>query len=406
MFNTAKWMTDNMMVEYNFTNRPAMYTHQGLGTIGSLFGLFKTFQHNYFGQVAQYARTWAKNPKSFEAASPLLMHAVSMVMTAGLFGVMAVNQIDFLLRQMNSAVQTGLKAAGVKDPGQYRIPEYTETILKLDIPLEQKFGVPSALVNSDVSSTLAAPGLGPGDIFSLPTLDFLFGMTSKTNEGVIGNTFNIFTKAATGTYSDVDMYKFFKATLPPVLLAEVERRFAGVSNEAMFSVLPGFERKTQVPKKITEERGRFFEFKEGRYIVANPYKKMRGQIERDIGGFWKRYLGGRSFEESIILKSIWQSTKISMNHRDKIDALVTAAASDGYDGLYDNIMFYTESAMDLGYDQEQFLEKVVNRMETQSNTVLSRFKAFGERHNMSRDDFIKSVLHNNNIILANPPGSK
>ena len=117
-------------------------------------------------------------------------------------------------------------------------------------------------------------------------------------------------------------------------------------------------------------------------------------------------MGGRSFEESIILKSIWQSTKISMNHRDKIDALVTAAASDGYDGLYDNIMFYTESAMDLGYDQEQFLEKVVNRMETQSNTVLSRFKAFGERHNMSRDDFIKSVLHNNNIILANPPGSK
>ena len=46
-----------MMVEDNFTNRPAMYTHQGLGTRGSLFGLFKTLQHNYFGQVAQYART-------------------------------------------------------------------------------------------------------------------------------------------------------------------------------------------------------------------------------------------------------------------------------------------------------------------------------------------------------------
>ena len=231
---------------------------------------------------------------------------------------------------MNSAVQGGLKAAGVKNPSQYRIPEYTELMLELDIPIEQKFGVPSALIGADVSSTLAAPGLGPGDIFSLPTLDFLFGYTSKTNEGVIGNTFNIFTKMAVGTYSDVDMYKFLKATMPPVVLAEVERRFSGVSGQAMFSVLPGFERAPSPPKgtPITEGRGRFYEFRNGRYIVANPYKKMYGQIERDIGGFWARYLGGRSFEESIILKSIWQSTKISMNHKDKIDAIQNALNSD------------------------------------------------------------------------------
>ena len=150
MFNTAKWMTDNMMVEYNFTNRPMMYTHQGLGTIGSLFGLFKTFQHNYYGQVAQYARTWAKNPKSFEAASPLLMHATSMVMTAGLFGIMAVNQVDYLLRKMNDGVQAGLKVARVDNPSQYRIPEYTETVLKLDIAPEQKFVLPSAILGVDV----------------------------------------------------------------------------------------------------------------------------------------------------------------------------------------------------------------------------------------------------------------
>jgi len=406
MFNTAKWMTDNMMVEYNFTNRPMMYTHQGLGTIGSLFGLFKTFQHNYYGQVAQYARTWAKNPKSFEAASPLLMHATSMIMTAGLFGIMGVNQVDYLLRKMNDGVQFGLKAAKVDNPSQYRIPEYTETVLKLDIAPEQKFGLPSGILGVDVSSTLAAPGLGPGDIFSLPTLDALFGMTSKTNEGVIGNAFNVVMKAATGTYSDVDMYKFLKSSMPTVLLADVERRFSGVSGEAMFSVIPGFEKESKVPRDVTDERGMYFQFKEGKYVVTNPYKNMRGQIERDIGGFWARYLGGRTFEESIILKSIWQSTKISMNQKDKINALVTAAASDGYDGLYDNIMFYTDSAMDLGYTQDQFIEKVTNRMETMSNTVLGRLKAYGDRHNMTRDDFIRSVLHNNNIILAYPPGSK
>ena len=411
MFKTAKWMTDNMMVEYNFTNRPLMYTHQGLGTIGSLFGLFKTFQHNYYGQVAQYARTWAKNPKSFDAASPLLMHATSMVMTAGLFGILGVNQIDGLIRFMNGTIQTGLKTAGVDNPSDYRIPEYTEAILALDLPMEQKFGLPSALVNADVSSTLAAPGLGPGDLVSLPTLDFLFGMTSKTNDGVIGNAFNILSKSATGMYTDADMYKFLKSTMPPILLADVERRFANVSKERLFSALPfGLDKKfgegPVVSKRIGEAKGRYMEWQNNRYVVTNPYKGMRGAIERDIGGFWARYLGGRSFEESLLLKTIWQSSKISKNHTDKVNALVTAAASDGYDGLYDNILFYTDAAIDLGYTQEQFLDKVTNRMESMSNTILSRVKGFAKTHNMTRDDFIMSVLHNNNINLAYPVGSK
>ena len=36
----------------------------------------------------------------------------------------------------------------------------------------------------------------------------------------------------------------------------------------------------------------------------------------------------------------------------------------------------------------------------------SRLKAYGERYNMTRDDFIRTVIHNNNITLAFPPGSK
>ena len=420
MFKTAQWMTDNMMVEYNFTNRPLMYTHQGMGTVGSLFGLFKTFQHNYYGQVAQYARTYAKGIErhggnlrslkglkgfakgSFSAeASPLLLHAVSMVMTAGLFGIMAVEQVDFLLRQMNKSVQFGLKSAGVKDPEQYRIPEYTETVLKLDIPMEQKFGVPSALIGADVSSTLAAPGLGPGDILSLPTLDFLFGLTSKTSEGAVGNSFNVLTKMATGMYSDADMYKLAKSTMPVIFLAEVERRFAGISTATMFGKDRPF-----VPSGVTQPVGKYYEFKNNRWVVRNPYKGMRGGIERDIGGFWKRYLGGRSFEEAIILKSIWQSTKLSRNHKDKVNALVTAAASDALNGYMDQLMLHTDMAKDMGYTQEEFFKKVINRMESMNNTVLSRLTGYSKRYNMTRDDFIRSVLHNNNISLAYPVGSQ
>ena len=51
------------MVEYNYLEQPGVYGSRGLGPIGKPFGLFKTFQHNYLAQLAEYA-TQAAQGKS------------------------------------------------------------------------------------------------------------------------------------------------------------------------------------------------------------------------------------------------------------------------------------------------------------------------------------------------------
>ena len=67
-------------------------------------------------------------------------------------------------------------------------------------------------------------------------------------------------------------------------MAEVERRYAKIPIE---EVLFGpDEEDTQMESKY------FVKGNDGRYIVANPYKKMYGQLERDFKGFRARYFAG------------------------------------------------------------------------------------------------------------------
>ena len=394
LFRDAMWNTQQLMVEYNAPNRAFMYTDQGLGPMGRTFGLFKTFLHNYLGQTVQYARTIARDPKNFKSYKPGLFHLTSSILTAGMFGAIGVAQADGLITFINAA----LKAGGVTDK---KIPTLTQLILTSDAPAAAKFGLPSALVGVDISSTVAAPGFGYRDIFSLPALDYLFGLTTRSNSGVIGESTNIFMKQAQGTYSDADMYTFLKATLPPILMAEVDRRYAGVPMRDLI-VRPGEK------VKLTNENSIYFESlltrdldgkPKTKYVVKNPYKGMRGSIERDLQGFQAKYAAAISFEESILLKTIWETTKMSRNQKNTIDAIVLYGAMEALNGRYDNLMIGVDMATDKGYTQEEYLTKVKNRMQYMNNTVLSRIKGLSKTYNMDQSDFIDEVLRNNNINL-------
>ena len=399
MFKDAMWNTEQLMVEYNAPNRALMYTNKGLGPLGSGFGLFKTFYHNYMGQTAQYARTIAKNPKDVGSWKPMLFHQVSSILTAGMFGALSVAQVDGLIWFINKT----LHDTGVIDD---RIPNLTETILKSDLPIAAKFGIPSALAGSDISSTMAAPGFGPGDIFSLPGLDYLFGLTSKTNEGVIGSGYRIFEKKMNGTYTDADLYKFYKATMPPIIMAEMDRRYAGVPVDQLLGYGKNISTITDKDSiyfnsTLTRDTG----YRSKVWTVANPYKGMRGAIERDIEGFQSGYIGGKSFEESLILKTIWATTKMSRNQKSKMDAIITAGAYEALNGRYDHLMPLVDMAIDNGYTYEEYMEKVTNRMKYMNNTVLDRVKGLSKTYNINQRDFIYSVIQNNNINLEHMPGS-
>ena len=432
-FDTVMFETQNLMVEYNALNRAQLYTGKGGGSAASAFGLFKTFFHNYLGQMTQYARTWAKSEKEIQslkkleeltgiplpskklgkltdlqAARPALFHVTAGIMTAGLFGAIGVAQADALIMVMNKIFyDTGIK--------EERIPTLTETILKSNLPNAIKFGIPSDAVGVDISSTMAAPGLGPGDIFSLPALDYLFGFTSKTNPGVINSSIAIARKKQNGTYTPADLYSFLKASLPPTLMAEVERHYAGLPR---YKLAEGtfFDRFIPDPSgnakdTLTDEDSIYYKSVIGlgkdnnkkKWIVANPYKGMRGSIERDVAGFKARYFAGKSFEEALLLKTIWETTKISRRHKDKKDQLVTSIAyilANGYD---EEIMPLIDVAKDMGYTYEEIMSKVFTRMEFMNNTVLSRTKGLAKQYNYEQREFILEVLENNSIDLQYMP---
>ena len=401
LFRDAMRITDDIMVEYNATNRAPIFTRGGGGSATTLFGLFKTFQQNYFGQMLQYAKSYAKNPKSAEASLPLLIHMTNMVMTAGLFGVFAVNQVDSMIDFINRQ----LIDKGVILPKD-KMPNFTEAVLLADIPRALKFGLPSELVGADISSTMAAPNVGIGDIFSAPALDYLFGLKSKTNPGVVGSSWTYLTKTMAGQYTDVDLYRFLKAVSPPIVQAELERKYSHVPIDKLL----GYGDPTRKVTLQDEESIYFKSLYSRRYdrrtwVVANPFKEMRGSIERDIDGFKKRYLSGRSFEESLILKTIWADTQLSRLQKDKVDTWVTNAAHEAQNGRYDNLIFFFDTAQEMGFTYEEFMEKVINRMEYMNNTVLARMGGMWKLPHIPRSNFILDVIRNNNIRLEQTPGS-
>lgn len=209
-----------------------------------------------------------------------------------------------------------------------------------------------------------------------------------------------------GTYTDADLYKFYKATMPPIIMAEMDRRYAGVPVDQLLGYGKNISTITDKDSiyfnsTLTRDTG----YRSKVWTVANPYKGMRGAIERDIEGFQSGYIGGKSFEESLILKTIWATTKMSRNQKSKMDAIITAGAYEALNGRYDHLMPLVDMAIDNGYTYEEYMEKVTNRMKYMNNTVLDRVKGLSKTYNINQRDFIYSVIQNNNINLEHMPGS-
>ena len=103
------------MVEYNYLEQPGIYGSRGLGAIGKPFGLFKTFQHNYLAQLAEYATQAAQG----KGSAGLLAFFTQMVFAAGVFGVIGYESAERILRIMSPTLQ---KFTGKP------LPSLTETI--------------------------------------------------------------------------------------------------------------------------------------------------------------------------------------------------------------------------------------------------------------------------------------
>ena len=396
MFEQAMRQTDNLMVEYDARHRAVMYGNKGLGgTLGNFMGLFKTFQHNYFGKTAKYIRTAREN--GVKGIEPLVGHFTMQIMTAGLLGVMAIEQVDSIIEYINAG-----KAKFLKSPK--KLLTATELILTSDtLSIGEKFGMPSVIAGFDISSTLQAPGLSINDIASFPTASYLFGWGDNRHNGVLGEfATNLLPKLATNTVNDVDTYRFLKITLPPVLQAPLDQYYAKMpwrEYPEAFGIVP--------PNKTihyTDDHATFYTRDKDRYVVRDPFKNMSGKLRRNAKDFLAVWFSGKSFEESLVTRALWANKKISNHIKDVKTANVTGAAIALVDGNQPVLMYHVFALMEMGYSQDAAFKMITTRIKNMDDTAMNRIKALSQQYNMDTADFLDSVIHNNKLSGDIMPG--
>jgi hypothetical protein len=375
--NTAKYraayMANKVMVEYHLAERALMYGTAGAGFLGKLSGLFKTFQNNYFSQLALHV----KDGKRTGDYSGTAAYAISMITVAGLTGVIAIEQADSLIRMISPAWE--------KISGGKRIPTLTEYTLTSDLPLFFKVGVPSAIMGGDMTATLAAPGIAVTDLFSIPSLDYLGlnpvrlvagqyfeGKKKGIVQAIFGPRNGLLLKILTDMASPSDVEEFYKLAAPTSFHGYIEAYYAGVDNP-------------------------FLEFLgNDRYAIKKylPYidpKKNRGTFHRDKADWIRRFLSLRPLDEVLLMKLIYNQTLIKKDATASLNVLLDLAISESFSdwGVGDIPLWVYDMAWEVyGIDGKSFNEKIKNRYKrnftgiqertTDKKSILNQLKIINE----------------------------
>ena len=360
--NTAKYrasyMANKVMVEYHLGERALMYGTAGLGFFGKMAGLFKTFQNNYFAQLANHVKD-GKRTGDYSATGA---YAISMITVAGLTGVIALEQADGLLRMLSPYWE---KISGK------RLPTVTEFVVTSDLPLFFKVGVPSAVMGGDMTATLAAPGLSVTDILSIPGLDYLglnpfrffAGQYTKGRkqglfQAVVSGRNGLLLKILSDEASPDDAKEFYKLFAPTSFHGYIEAYYKGLDNP--FLEFLGNDK---------------YEFR--KYLPEIDPKKNRGTFYRTKADWIRRFLSLRPVDEVLMMKLLYTQTLVKKDAAASFDNLLNLAISESLSdfGIGDIPLWIYEKALeDHGIDKKSFNLKVLNRYERITTTIQERTK--------------------------------
>ena len=353
----AAYLANKYMVEYNYLEQPGIYGARGMGAIGKPFGLFKTFQHNYLSQLAEYATKAYKG----KGEAGLVAFMTQMVFAAGVFGVIGYQTAETILEKMSPTIQ---KITGKP------LPSLTELILTSDIPNVVKYGIPSAALDVDLTATLAAPGVSVQDLVSVPALDFLGLNPIRPFEvgkgrGLIPSSFNLLVKSLTSDdpYEKREAYvQWLQSGVPTSMQGAVEAYYMGIPNPASYW-------KFWSLKNESEDIFKYPNYGPQR----DPFKRGRGEVIRTFGDWRARTLSAYSLDEKEALKLVYVTTRLKSNLRDDISSYLVAGAhhlmKDGFVPLY-----LVDKLMKFGLTYEQIFERIINRSQLMNTTILQRLQ--------------------------------
>ena len=165
----APYIANQRMVEYHAYNRPMMFNW--LGAISKPAGLFKTYAHNWYGQMieavqkADFKRlTIGKQklpvPIPKGQTTQLMNFLASQAFFGGLKGVVGVTFVDFVM-----------KLAGANTT-------LSDFLIKIGLPDVFLFGAPSTVLQADMSNSLMAPTTDPTEVINFPSFEFAYNATA------------------------------------------------------------------------------------------------------------------------------------------------------------------------------------------------------------------------------------
>ena len=352
----AAYNANKYMVEYNYLEQPGIYGNRGLGPLGKPFGLFKTFQHNYLAQLAQYITT-ARETKGQNVAG-LTAFLAQMVFSAGIFGVIGYESAERILRILSPTIE---KFTGKP------LPSITETILTSGMPNVFKYGVPSSTMSLDLTATLAAPGVNIGDLISVPALDYLGlnplnGFAQGKGRGIIPSAYKALVTSIASESSEEkreNWVQFLSSMAPSSMQGAVEQYYNGLPIQYWRYWTPTKE------FKDIHKMGKHLN------VTRDPFKRGRGEFKRDYGDWFARTMSAYSIEEKEALKIVYITTRLKRNLRDDISGYLTAGAQhlmkEGFIPLYiiDRLNSY-------GLNFNQIYERITNRADLMNTTILDR----------------------------------
>jgi len=327
----AAYQANNAMVEYDAELRPLLYgPNTGFGYIGKSAGLFKTFQHNYLAQMVEYLKT----TKETGNISGLQGFVASMIMYSGLLGVVGIGAVDQLINMHNFATGGNRRnmSTFLMDQG------FSDFAL---------FGGVSAAINTNISTTTAAPGLASDQLISFPGFEYI---------GSIGKEFyKLGNKFLKGIATGKDLIAPVKAAAPNSVHGALELYYNSLAQgKSFFSFLtPEGDEKT---------------------IYLDMNKDMRAYPSREIGDWWKKLLlTATSVKEARRMKSLFYYSRYK-TQSDKADDAYVAFAISAFlasGGEYIPQSYYDFMATE-GYTKKQADKKLLNGLKNMENNKLEK----------------------------------